>query len=140
MSEWWSEGTRNKQAAKMRVIVPLQGVLHGRLGIFFGSLIPCALFYFMQLRLRRSRQSQSQAASHADPAAAPLQDGQAQEASAPVATDVAVAGRALKLLQVDPDVAAYYDGWVEAAGNAFHPQRNPGGCIQLGLSENNVSE
>lgn len=39
----------------MRIIVPLQGVVQGRGGLFFGSVIPCALFYFLQLYLRRNR-------------------------------------------------------------------------------------
>ncbi|KAL3619372.1 hypothetical protein CASFOL_036942 [Castilleja foliolosa] len=36
----------------MRVIVPLQGVVQGRGGLFLGSVIPCALFYFLQLYLK----------------------------------------------------------------------------------------
>ncbi|KAK7853152.1 putative aminotransferase acs10 [Quercus suber] len=39
----------------MRVIVPLQGVVQGRGGLFLGSVIPCALFYFFQLYLKRHR-------------------------------------------------------------------------------------
>lgn len=31
------------------MIVPLQGVVQGRGGLFLGSVIPCALFYFLQL-------------------------------------------------------------------------------------------
>ncbi|KAL2453827.1 putative aminotransferase ACS10 [Abeliophyllum distichum] len=36
----------------MRVIVPLQGVVQGRGGLFLGSVVPCALFYFLQLYLK----------------------------------------------------------------------------------------
>lgn len=39
----------------MRIIVPLQGVVQGRGGLFLGSVIPCALFYFLQFYLRRNR-------------------------------------------------------------------------------------
>ncbi|GAB4834256.1 Probable aminotransferase acs10 [Ancistrocladus abbreviatus] len=39
----------------MRIIVPLQGVVQGRGGLFLGSVIPCALFYFLQLYLKRNR-------------------------------------------------------------------------------------
>jgi aminotransferase len=41
----------------MRIIVPLQGVVQGRAGVFWGSLIPCALFYFLQLYIRQRRPS-----------------------------------------------------------------------------------
>ncbi|KAL9260749.1 putative aminotransferase ACS10 [Drosera capensis] len=41
----------------MRIIVPLQGVVQGRGGLVLGSVIPCALFYFLQLYLKRNRTS-----------------------------------------------------------------------------------
>ncbi|KAF2313179.1 hypothetical protein GH714_009628 [Hevea brasiliensis] len=43
----------------MRIIVPLQGVVQGRGGLFLGSVIPCALFYFFQLYLKRNRNDQA---------------------------------------------------------------------------------
>lgn len=43
----------------MRIIVPLQGVVQGRGGVFWGSIIPCALFYFLQLYIRQRRPSTS---------------------------------------------------------------------------------
>ena len=36
------------------IIVPLQGVAQGRGGLVLGSLIPCALFYFLQLYIKRN--------------------------------------------------------------------------------------
>ena len=39
----------------MRIVVPLQGVVQGRGGLVLGSLIPCALFYFLQLYIKRNR-------------------------------------------------------------------------------------
>lgn len=39
----------------MRVIVPLQGVVQGRGGVVLGSVIPCVLFYLLQLYLKRNR-------------------------------------------------------------------------------------
>ena len=39
----------------MRLVVPLQGVVQGRGGLILGSLIPCALFYFLQFYLKRHR-------------------------------------------------------------------------------------
>ncbi|CAH8321592.1 unnamed protein product [Eruca vesicaria subsp. sativa] len=42
----------------MRVIVPLQGVVQGRGGLFLGSVIPCAFFYFLQFYLKRNRKNE----------------------------------------------------------------------------------
>ncbi|XP_010555872.1 PREDICTED: probable aminotransferase ACS10 [Tarenaya hassleriana] len=42
----------------MRVIVPLQGVVQNRGGLFLGSVIPCGLFYFLQLYLKRNRRTE----------------------------------------------------------------------------------
>ncbi|KAG6405723.1 hypothetical protein SASPL_133316 [Salvia splendens] len=39
-------------AAGMRVIVPLQGLVQGSGGLVLGSVIPCALFYFLQMYLK----------------------------------------------------------------------------------------
>ncbi|OVA07738.1 Aminotransferase [Macleaya cordata] len=47
----------------MRIIVPLQGVVQGRGGLVLGSVIPCALFYFLQLYLKRNRSSSSSPSS-----------------------------------------------------------------------------
>ncbi|CAA0831501.1 Guard cell S-type anion channel SLAC1 [Striga hermonthica] len=41
-------------AAAMRVVVPLQGIVQGHGGLFLCSVIPCALFYFLQLYLKIS--------------------------------------------------------------------------------------
>ncbi|KAL6225054.1 hypothetical protein ACLB2K_003906 [Fragaria x ananassa] len=63
MTRTWKPETSssNKKPAAattgMRLIVPLQGVLQGRGGLLLGSLIPCALFYFLQLYLKRHRPS-----------------------------------------------------------------------------------
>ncbi|XP_075507704.1 uncharacterized protein LOC142544548 [Primulina tabacum] len=39
-------------AAAMRIIGPLQEMVQGHGGLFLGSVIPCALFYFLQLFLK----------------------------------------------------------------------------------------
>ena len=49
----------------MRIIVPLQGVVQGRGGVFWGSLIPCALFYFLQLYIRQRRPNPAESDSEA---------------------------------------------------------------------------
>ncbi|KAM1269637.1 hypothetical protein ACFX2I_001804 [Malus domestica] len=54
-----SNPTRNKPTglAAIRLIVPLQGVIQGRCDLILGSLIPCALYYCLQLYLKRRRPS-----------------------------------------------------------------------------------
>lgn len=59
-------------ATAMRVIVPLQGVVQGRGGLVLGSFIPCALFYFLQLYLKRNR-SEPPPPPVAPPAETPVQ-------------------------------------------------------------------
>lgn len=54
------------------------------------------------------------------------------------AEEADVARRALDVIGGGLDVASYYLGWQEAQNNAYHEQTNPAGCIQLGLSENQV--
>lgn len=49
-----------------------------------------------------------------------------------------VAKRALAVVNDDKHVEAYYMGWHEAQSNPYDAVQNPGGCIQLGLSENTV--
>ncbi|KAL3680535.1 hypothetical protein R1sor_023491 [Riccia sorocarpa] len=50
-----------------------------------------------------------------------------------------VAKRALAIIGGDKSVEPYYKGWHEAQSNAYDAMVNPGGCIQLGLSENKLS-
>ncbi|BBN13559.1 protein MpACS [Marchantia polymorpha subsp. ruderalis] len=50
-----------------------------------------------------------------------------------------VAKRALAVVNDDKHVEAYYMGWHEAQSNPYDAVQNPGGCIQLGLSENTLS-
>lgn len=54
------------------------------------------------------------------------------------AQEAVVADRASAVIGGDLDVASYYLGWQEAQNNAYHELTNPAGCIQLGLSENQV--
>lgn len=118
----------------MRVIVPLQGVVQGTGGLFWGSVIPCALFYFLQLYFRNRHQP------HPQPS--PLPD---QEVSAALhrclsfprtATASAhVSTRANSLAADSP----YYVGLHKVADNPYHQVHNPTGVIQLGLPHNTVS-
>ncbi|KAI6672212.1 hypothetical protein NL676_000118 [Syzygium grande] len=89
----------------MRLIVPLQGIVQGRGGLILGSLIPCALFYFLQFHLKRHR-------SPSRPADLP-----------PLR---------LPLSSPHPRIPR------PRPADPFDEVENPGGIIQLGLSENRL--
>nr|VDD29491.1 unnamed protein product [Brassica oleracea] len=57
-SESENSGGGGGGTTAMRVIVPLQGVVQGRGGLFLGSVIPCAFFYFLQFYLKRNRKNE----------------------------------------------------------------------------------
>lgn len=46
---------RLKSSTGTRLIVSLQGIVQGRGGLILGSVIPCAMFYFLQFYLKRRR-------------------------------------------------------------------------------------
>jgi hypothetical protein len=125
----------------MRVIVPLQGVVQGRGGLVLGSAIPCALFYFLQLYLRRRNRSAP------TPPPAPEQQ----------VPDVHVLSRSLSRTHLSPRGAggpAYVSGRASSVAKSgdspcdvglrkvsedpYDEARNPDGVIQLGLAENKV--
>ncbi|KAL2621393.1 hypothetical protein R1flu_001598 [Riccia fluitans] len=56
-----------------------------------------------------------------------------------VLLSVPVAKRALAIIGGDKSVDPYYMGMHEAQSNPYDAVHNPGGCIQLGLSENKLS-
>jgi len=119
----------------MRVIVPLQGVVQGRGGLVLGSAIPCALFYFLQLYLRRRNRSAS------TPPPAPEQQ----------LPDLHVLSRSLSRAHLSPRGAggpAYVSGRASSVAKSgdspcdvglrkvsedpYDEARNPDGVIQLG--------
>ncbi|KAI5070005.1 hypothetical protein GOP47_0014348 [Adiantum capillus-veneris] len=96
----------------MRIIVPLQGVVQGRGGVFWGSVIPCGLFYLLQLYIRQRRPNSSEDG-----------EGEAGQAAPPSAGGD----------------SPYYIGWREYYQDPYHATENPDGVIQLGLAENTLS-
>lgn len=125
----------------MRVIVPLQGVVQGRGGLVLGSVIPCALFYFLQLYLRGRNRSA--------PTPPPAPEDQLPE--------VDVLSRSLSRTHLSPRgsggptyvsgraslVARSGDspcdvGLRKVSEDPYDELRNPDGVIQLGLAENKV--
>lgn len=140
----------------MRVIVPLQGVVQGRGGLVLGSVIPCALFYFLQLYLKRHRRDSNR------PPSPPSPDGSSSPEPSPSASagqlaEVSVLPRSLSRIHLSPRGAGgpayvsgransilkggdspYYVGLKKVSEDLYDELSNPEGVIQLGLAENKV--
>ncbi|XP_021735979.1 probable aminotransferase ACS10 [Chenopodium quinoa] len=131
---------------EMRIIVPLQGVAQGRGGLFFGSVIPCALFYFLQLYLRRNRSDNKDTTSDDNdnsspsPEIVPPAPGLERSLSRSLLSPRSPAGpahlssRAVKSVNSSP----YLVGLSRVDDDPFDRLGNPDGIFQLGLPENHV--
>ncbi|KAJ7545227.1 hypothetical protein O6H91_09G111400 [Diphasiastrum complanatum] len=131
----------------MRLIVPLQAVFQGPGGLVLGTILPCALFYALQLLRGKWRAS-------ASPDAAPDQNSSRNDQIL-ARNDQTLAGNDQALANAEADAAyisaralaiasvgtwsSYYVGWQEFVRNPYHPVDNPGGCIELGIAENKLS-
>ncbi|CAM8959605.1 unnamed protein product [Rhodiola kirilowii] len=113
----------------MRVIVPLQGVVQGRGGLILGSILPCTLFFLLQLYLKRNRRPPS------DPTP-PSPDSHFNQSTSALGP-VQVSLRAESI--ANPTPSAYYLGWSKYLEDPYHKLTNPSGIIQLGLAENRLS-
>lgn len=127
----------------MRVIVPLQGVVQGRGGLVLGSVIPCALFYFLQLYLKRNRSRKPPPPSHSSsaehlPEVPGLQRTLSRAHLSPrgAGGPAHVSGRVNAILRSgdSPDGV----GEKKYLVDAYDERSNPDGVIQLGLAENKV--
>ncbi|KAL0324083.1 UNVERIFIED_CONTAM: putative aminotransferase ACS10 [Sesamum calycinum] len=139
-------------AAGMRVIVPLQGVVQGRGGLFFGSVIPCALVYFLQLYLksrggegRRNPppsppETETLLPEHSSPSSSfsGLQRVHSRLLLSPRGSSgpANVSSRANALVKQSD--GPYYVGLKRVEEDPFDEVENPDGVIQLGLAENRV--
>ncbi|XP_019189179.1 PREDICTED: probable aminotransferase ACS12 [Ipomoea nil] len=142
----------------MRVIVPLQGVVQGRGGLVLGSAIPCVLFYFLQLYLRRNRgggpNSNSNSSSSTPPETSSssiqspevnsghvLQRVQSRLLLSPRASggQAQVSSRANSVISRHTDNSPSYVGLQRASDDPYDESSNPNGVIQLGLAENRLS-
>lgn len=123
----------------MRIIVPLQGVVQGRGGLFFGSVIPCALFYFLQLYLRRNRPDEDNNSDdiNSPPPPPVLERCHSRLLLSPRGPSgpAHLSSRAVKSVDTSP----YFVGLSRASDDPFDQSGNPDGVIQLGLPENHVS-
>lgn len=129
----------------MRLVVPLQGVVQGRGGLFLGSLIPCALFYFLQLYFKRNRSPNSDSSSSNPPSpsvsSSNLVDFQRSSSRSNLLARgsigrVRLSSRATSIAK--PNNSPYYIGLDRVLEDPYHRLDNPNGTIQLGLSENRV--
>ncbi|KAF5743583.1 putative aminotransferase ACS12 -like protein [Tripterygium wilfordii] len=128
----------------MRLIVPLQGVVQGRGGIILGSLIPCALFYFFQLYLKRHRSPDrppgsnppSPSSSSSNLAELPRSSSRLSFSTRGSIGRVRVSDRVSSIAK--PNDSPYYIGLDTVAKDPYDRMDNPDGLIQLGLSENRL--
>ncbi|KAL2235870.1 UNVERIFIED_CONTAM: putative aminotransferase ACS10 [Sesamum indicum] len=139
-------------AAGMRVIVPLQGVVQGRGGLFFGSVIPCALFYFLQLYLKSrdgegrrnpppsTPETETLLPEHSSPSSSfsGLQRVHSRLLLSPRGSSgpANVSSRANALVKQSD--GPYYVGLKRVEEDPFDEVENPDGVIQLGLAENRL--
>ncbi|KAH6783028.1 1-amino-cyclopropane-1-carboxylate synthase 12 [Perilla frutescens var. hirtella] len=136
------ESNRSPSRTGMRLIVPLQGVVQGRGGILLGSLIPCALFYFLQFYLKRNRSPPppnppSRTTSSANLSELPRSPSRPNLLSRGSMGRVQLSGRANNVAR--PDESPYYIGLDRVREDAYDEVTNPDGVMQLGLSENRLS-
>ncbi|KAF5729917.1 ACC synthase 10 isoform 1 [Tripterygium wilfordii] len=144
----------SRGGAAMRVIVPLQGVVQGRGGLVLGSVIPCALFYFLQLYFKRNRNdpkdntdtpSRSSPGSSPSPSVGHLTElhglprsfSRAHLSPRSPNAPISVSGRANSIVKSAD--SPYYVGLKKAAEDPYDELGNPDGVIQLGLAENKVT-
>uniref|UniRef100_A0A7C8ZR23 Uncharacterized protein n=1 Tax=Opuntia streptacantha TaxID=393608 RepID=A0A7C8ZR23_OPUST len=129
----------------MRLMVPLQGVVQGRGGLILGSIIPCALFYFFQLYLKKNRcRNNRQPPGYSPPALSPtssnaadLNRSSSRLSLSAARTPARISARASGLAA--PNSSAYYVGLDRGREDPYHEVDNPNGIIQLGMAENRVS-
>lgn len=133
--------------------MPLQGVVKGRGGLgglVLGSVIPCALFYFWQLYLKRNRSggSGSGSASNSPPpgsssSATHLSAGSLQRVHSRLLLSPRGSGGPSQLSSRANSIAKqvddpYYFGLNRVSKDPYDESCNPDGVIQLGLAENRV--
>ncbi|KAH9316852.1 hypothetical protein KI387_018621 [Taxus chinensis] len=128
---------RERGPGAMRVIVPLQGVVQGRGGVVLGSIIPCVLFYFLQLYLRRNRSSPPEPPPAESESQARSSQRIQRTLSRSPSRPVFVSSRAAHMS--DREDSRYYLGWKAYNDDPYDAEINPHGVIQMGLAENQLS-
>ncbi|KAE9617214.1 hypothetical protein Lal_00034440 [Lupinus albus] len=135
-----SPSSSSSSSTGMKLIVPLQGVVQGRGGLLFGSLIPCALFYFLQLYLKRRRPDNPSSNPPTPSTSSPnLPDLPRSSSRSNFNTRGPVRLSKLATLISKPDDdSPYYIGLHRVAQDPYGKVENPNGILQLGLSDNKL--
>ncbi|RVX15642.1 hypothetical protein VitviT2T_002118 [Vitis vinifera] len=131
-------GGGGRGRTEMRVIVPLQGVVQGRGGLVLGSVIPCALFYLLQLYFKRHR---------SEPTPPPQKLTEVSELNRSLSrthlpargssAPACVSTRANSIVKSSD--SPFYVGLKRVSEDPYDELSNPEGVIQLGLAENKLS-
>ncbi|XP_042006371.1 probable aminotransferase ACS10 [Salvia splendens] len=120
-------------AAGMRVIVPLQGLVQGSGGLVLGSVIPCALFYFLQLYLKtRGRGDPPPPEVEAPQPSAGLHRVHSRLLLSPRG-GATVSSRANAIVRQRD-----FEGLKQAEEDVFDEVENPNGVIHLCSAENRL--
>ncbi|KAH1157278.1 hypothetical protein GYH30_029853 [Glycine max] len=123
----------------MRVIVPLQGVVQGTGGLFWGSVIPCALFYFLQLyfKTKTPHHPPPSQNNHKDDDSTTFHRSLSSNHRHSTTTASAyVSPRANSITAAN---SPYFLGLHKLADDPYHETHNPDGVIQLSLHQSTLS-
>ncbi|KAG4991727.1 hypothetical protein AAZX31_09G138200 [Glycine max] len=120
----------------MKLIVPLQGVVQGRGGLLLGTLVPCTLFYFLQLYLKRRRSNFSPPSPSSSESTLPRTSSRSNLSTRGSISRVRVSKLATSISK--PDESLYYVGLERVSRDPYDALENPNGIIQLGLSDNKL--
>ncbi|KAJ8626512.1 hypothetical protein MRB53_019819 [Persea americana] len=132
--------TTNNNGVAMRLIVPLQGVLQGRSGLILGSVIPCALFYLLQLYIKKNRSSSpSPSSSSSSSSSVEIRRTSSRAHLSPRGSIAPAQISSRASLVAKSDGSPYYIGLQKHKADPYHASDNPDGVIQLGLAENQLS-
>ncbi|KAF3648602.1 putative aminotransferase ACS10 [Capsicum annuum] len=127
----------------MRLVVPLQGVVQGRGGLILGSLIPCALFYFLQFYLKRHRPKPSACNPPSPSTSSPNLAELHRSSSRLNLTTRSSVGRVFLSSRASvvaaPNDSPYYIGMDRFRADPYNELDNPDGVIDLGIAENRLS-
>lgn len=137
----FSPSSSSSSSSGMKLIVPLQGVVQGRGGLLLGSLIPCALFYFLQLYLKRRRSNSnppsSPSSSSSPTLLLPRSSSRSNLSNRGSISRVRVSKLATQLAKPGDD-SLYYLGLQRASLDPYDVNNNPDGIIELGVADNKV--
>ncbi|KAI7743247.1 hypothetical protein M8C21_003595, partial [Ambrosia artemisiifolia] len=132
----------------MRLIVPLQGIVQGRGGLILGSVIPCAMFYFLQFYLKRRRSNPPQdPSSNSNPPSPVTSSGNIMELSRSASRSNLLSRASIGRPHVSnrvssiakPNDSPYYIGLDKVVADPYDRVGNPNGVVQLGLAENRLT-